>query len=242
MAENNGDVPLAVVENREILRAVVQHCRDMKRQETCSRFATGLLLLALFATFLLFHASGHNAKVSADKQPATSMGLAQAQKSKSAGSRIWSVHLLGTRGHVTFQNQSVLKHNMQVINWIDQQNTGQLKNFTDLYVPFNGWYLINLRMYYQVPAGDCPCKENLCYLTVIVNQDTETPPGWNIMTVYETIPCEVGTLQAVTLSRVVKLTKSSVLRVLIDPKNYNLVSSEKFSHFEVTRLPRGRDD
>ncbi|KAL6463758.1 hypothetical protein MHYP_G00281490 [Metynnis hypsauchen] len=231
------------VERAEMLRLVMQHCREMKRHETCSRFATGFLLLTLFATFLFVQVSGQSSKDAPSEQPVTSTaGLVQ---TKSSGRhRVHSVHLLSYPPDPITE----MKNDTHVIRWRESSKLGMTDNNTGLVIPKNGWYLVNLRISYRVAQMPCPCKhylgerdddkeDTLCFLSIAVRQKHSEYPGWrDVVQAKETMICTLGSRQSINLSRVVNLKKSAVLTVAIASDNRDLISRETHDYFEITRL------
>ncbi|KAL7834904.1 hypothetical protein SRHO_G00291510 [Serrasalmus rhombeus] len=242
-ATGNIEAGVQVVERAEILRLVMQHCREMKRHETCSRFATGFLLLTLFATFLFVQVSGQSSKDPPSEQPVTNTaGLVQAQSN--GRHRVHSVHLLSYPPDPVTE----MKNDTHVIRWRESSKLRMIENNTGLVIPTNGWYLVNLRISYRVPDGPCPCKhylgeddegkeDPLCFLSITVQQKHSEYPGWrDVVQAKETMFCTLGCRRSIHLSRVVNLKKSTVVIVTIASDNRGLISRETHDYFEITRL------
>lgn len=128
--------------------------------------------------------------------------------------------------------------------WKDLQNRSKIRldqNGTELLIPRKGYYLINLRMTYRVPANKCPCVDNgertLCYLTLSVMKESSAYPEWlNVVEAKETMTCNEGSSQTINLVRVIFLTPDIKIRVKVDPKNRQLISWPSDNFFEVIRL------
>ncbi|XP_036436316.1 uncharacterized protein LOC118814693 isoform X2 [Colossoma macropomum] len=246
-ASSNSETGVQDVERAEMVRLMMQHCREMKRHETCSRFATGFLLLTLFAAFLFVQVSGQSSKDAPSEQPVTNTGLVQARRSGQSGRhRVHSVHLLSHHPDPITE----MKNDTHVIRWRESSKLKMIDNNTGLVIPSNGWYLVNLRISFRVPYGPCPCKhylgesedeegkeDTLCFLSIAVKQKHSEYPGWiDVVQAKETMLCTLGSRQAINLSRVVNLKNSTVLIVTIASDNHDLISREIHDYFEITRL------
>ncbi|KAL7838197.1 hypothetical protein AOLI_G00266010 [Acnodon oligacanthus] len=245
-ASSNIEAGVQDVERAEMLRLMMQHCREMKRHETCSRFATGFLLLTLFATFLfvqVVQVSGQSSKDAPSEQPVTNTaGLVQAQSS--VRHRVHSVHLLSYPPDPITE----MKNDTHVIRWREPSKLRMIDDNTGLVIPRNGWYLVNLRISYRVLERPCPCKhflgegdegkeDPLCFLSIAVQQKHSEYPGWrDVVEAKETMFCTPGSHQSINLSRVVNLKNSTVLIVTIASDNRDLISRETHNYFEITRL------
>ncbi|KAG9281734.1 hypothetical protein AMEX_G296 [Astyanax mexicanus] len=231
----------AAAEQGEVLRVVVQHCREMKRQETCSRWITALLALTIFTGFLWLQASAHCTKDDAGRQPMTDTGVVQALNSveptpKHRRGRF--IHLLSAEYSdqiVTSQNEGSF-----AVRWKIPQLPSDFKleeNETCLVIPRKGLYLVSVRMSYRALETKCPCADGVCFLSVLLTMyQNKYPQITNIVVGHETMRCVSGWRQTVILSRVIKFENSTKLRVNIDNQNHELISWDNYNHFEITRL------
>lgn len=122
--------------------------------------------------------------------------------------------------------------------WFINHNTRSMfkleDNSTSLVVPRQGLYIVNLKMYYQIPS-EKKC-ENVFLSTIIRKYHPSYPKWMDIIKGMDTMQCVPHWHQSVTLSQVVRLEVGTKLRVIIDPNNYDFIIGDVSTYFSVTLL------
>ncbi|XP_072548878.1 uncharacterized protein [Salminus brasiliensis] len=241
MAGNNNNDGSSALEQGEMVRVMMQHCREMKRQETCSRWITALLVLTLFAGFLWLQVSVPGTKGDAIQKGVPDGETQERSSGVSNPKHIRHRKPVNSIYMLTNHNQTLpaQQKGQYAVRWRTQQDPSNFKlrdNGTNVVIPATGWYLVSLRMTYRVPEKPRLCQDNsICYLTVYIKQYHAEYPGWReIIVGKETMHCVDNWRQAITLNRVIKLKISTMLKVTIAGDNRELISWD--NHFEVTHL------
>ncbi|KAK1787901.1 hypothetical protein P4O66_016380 [Electrophorus voltai] len=226
---NSGDCEMAK-EQGEMLLLLMQHCREMKRQESRSRWATGVVLLTFLAALIWLGFSIHASKDAHIQEQVADIGV-QPLASRQPGA---SVHLqISGRQHGAIL---VKQNDSYIIQWKpDSSNKNYLTdNNTSLIIPQNSQYFVNLRVYYRIPDGHCKRKQLLLLSISIMLYHSNYPQWRNVIESKETMHCENNWYQSVDLHRVVDLEAKTEIKVKTDSENYNLISIQ--TYFGVTRL------
>ncbi|TSK14480.1 hypothetical protein Baya_0463 [Bagarius yarrelli] len=108
-------------------------------------------------------------------------------------------------------------------------------NDTALVVPRQGLYLVNLKMYYMIPAS-YNCNKNLLLKTEIQQYHTSYNIWREVIKGEDTMQCVHHWHQSVTLSQVVRFEKGTKLRVVIEAKNYKFIVGDDSTYLNVTLL------
>ncbi|XP_076867885.1 uncharacterized protein LOC143518894 [Brachyhypopomus gauderio] len=231
---NSGDCEMAN-EQGDMVLVLMQHVREMKRQETRSRWATGFLLLIFFATFLWLQVSVNATKDTPIQE--------QQADNRVAGVNAQFAHSTKPSVHLQIsskQNAVIVKQNESyVIQWIRQRGS-KLYILTDsntsLIIPRKGQYFLNLRVYYRIPEGYCKGKDLLPLYNSIMQYHSNYPDWRNVIENTETMHCENNWYQSVDLHRVVNLQANTEIKVRANANNYGLISLH--TYFDVTCLGR----
>lgn len=125
--------------------------------------------------------------------------------------------------------------------WFIIHNTKDMFQLIDnstLVVPRRGFYIVNLKMYYQITSVNKPkCEDKDLILSTFIKKYHSSYLGWlNVIKGLDTMPCKDHWRQSVTLSQVVMFNEKTWLKVTIDPKTYEFINGDESTFFSVTRL------
>ncbi|XP_048874815.1 lymphotoxin-alpha isoform X2 [Brienomyrus brachyistius] len=202
MAENT---TLRVEEDRS-LHLLMNHCREMKRQESNLRIATAFVLLGctLLIFYLNFRQSGP-LNFKSEPTEAKALGVVAEQHTASKP----AFHLTAALGSVPAKEKYVI--------WTDKGDTVHIQEFTydncTLTVPSSGLYHIYLQMTYKKPEV-CNSPRGTIYLGPRVEIWRDSYPKFvSMMAASETLLCKDTIEKSIYTAGIYQLEKGSQLRV-----------------------------
>lgn len=219
------------MEQGHMVQVVLEHCHNMKRQETRLRLASALLLAAFLATlvWIQFHQQKTDAFSGARVEALTT--------DEESPRRFSSYFKTDPNKNACPQEQSTeqLIHWRQMSDGLDYQHF----NLTDtsvLHVLTKGLYLINLRISYRIVRDICQHNDKPKLEVKVTQQHNNYMMERDVITAVESMQCILYWRQSVTLNRVIMLEDDTALRVKINSKTCKYVDWHLNSHLDITYL------
>ncbi|KAK2816335.1 hypothetical protein Q7C36_022606 [Tachysurus vachellii] len=209
-------------------------CRKITRQVSGLRCATGFLIL-----MVCLQASLRVTQAAVTKRRHNDIQIdgQEGVQPHGKGKRAWETALLlTTRNEENGKKVPALQGGIYIWWMFSSRGNFTLKdNNTSLVVPKNGLYLLNLKMYYNIGSNN-QCTRMLTLKTIIRQYHSSYPRWRDVIIGTDTMQCVHGWQQSVTLTQVIRLYKGTMLRVIIDPNNYQFINRDHSTYFTVTRL------
>ncbi|KAK5852431.1 hypothetical protein PBY51_023900 [Eleginops maclovinus] len=218
----DGDVMMDLGPDKSVL-ILIQHCREMKRQETCLRLITLLLLLSCTALFIFamwagFRQSGSKEEVINNEQ---SPAYSKQETNASADDPRKATSL-----HISLRSLPVPGDN-KYIEWESVFGQPVYKDTEKIEIPENGFYFVYVKF-------DLTCSNHTFtkFEVVLHKSNIGHPSNQTLTTVNEDLRCKPGHSRNVFVGQLFDLLKDDCVRVLIR-KGFDLINKSTFGAYSV---------
>lgn len=216
--KNNEFVPNTAVslEHHEPVKILLQHCQEMKRQESCLRLVTFLLLIGSATVFFLVHFMSQCGRSVEEKEEKVSFphvaAITQQQDS-------YRPHALVTSPLGKLSEDVYVQWYSGKAGLVNMEGFTYNKTAHALVVPQKGRYYVYIGMNLQLPDSASQSETERTpvkmFLLHVITYHSSYPEDTVVMEVRDSIPAASDGERTVHMGHVVKLEKGALLRATV---------------------------